>query len=743
MASKAAVWFSNLCLSYLGCLSSLMLFASSYDIPVGIVPLLLVPLCMISAFLFPLRGKRIPVGLLYTLLFAVWAILRRESIADGFWIVVESISARYSAHFAVNAFITAELKSGLGAALCAERFMTLLALLLSLFLNWNRPGSLGILTTLTLFIVSISLTSEPSLLWVYLLIIYWLVSLLTAAVRSGDELLAAKLSLAVAPAAVLLLLLLTLISPKSGYERAAWPDELYFSIQNRLELTFGMAMPAVNESSLIGQGGSTGTSWRFNSDEIDLGTVGPQSYTGKTVLTVKTDTSGRHYLRGFSMSRYTGENWVNDSPLSYADIAPQTPDMSAVLSSTYSADYLRREEGRMGMNPMFLSSFSEEFAALENEASVMTIGYVNDASNLYYTPYFSNLMLMDGSVSDDSRIQLSDSPALNNEIHYIHAPEPDPSALTPSQLLRDTEELYRDYVYGTYLTVPDYLSERLVAIAGSAGINPEMSRADLAQAVADYISGCASYDLKTPVTPEGKDFVLYFLEESQRGYCMHFASAAVTMLQSLGVPARYVTGFAADIRASEINLEKRILDSSAHAWVEVYFDGIGWLPYEVTGSAQAGAQPSGQADGLSEPENPVQTTPTPETESGETDTPEAREHSKLWWLLLIPVALFILVAGLFIRSAVVLAIRERRFSAADRNRAAVYVWLYISRLGKYSGAPPEESEQIALKARFSQHRISEDELDVLLNHAHDLRSRLQDSSGPAKQIFYRYILCLY
>ena len=60
---------------------------------------------------------------------------------------------------------------------------------------------------------------------------------------------------------------------------------------------------------------------------------------------------------------------------------------------------------------------------------------------------------------------------------------------------------------------------------------------------------------------------------------MHFASAAVLLLRQLGIPARYVSGFTAELSADET---VNVPDSAAHAWVEIYLDGFGWYPVEVT-----------------------------------------------------------------------------------------------------------------------------------------------------------------
>ncbi len=104
-----------------------------------------------------------------------------------------------------------------------------------------------------------------------------------------------------------------------------------------------------------------------------------------------------------------------------------------------------------------------------------------------------------------------------------------------------------------------------------------------------FLTGNAVYDLDVSNTPEGEDFVEYFLFERKRGYCAHFASSAVLMLRYLGIPARYVTGYAAGPENLKSNADgicsAVILNRQAHAWVEIYLDGIGWVPVEMTPGA--------------------------------------------------------------------------------------------------------------------------------------------------------------
>ena len=74
--------------------------------------------------------------------------------------------------------------------------------------------------------------------------------------------------------------------------------------------------------------------------------------------------------------------------------------------------------------------------------------------------------------------------------------------------------------------------------------------------------------------PEGQDFVETFLYDTKEGYSMHFAAAATMMFRMLGVPARYVVGYAAPKEIftadGEGNYTAVLEDSNAHAWVEIY-----------------------------------------------------------------------------------------------------------------------------------------------------------------------------
>ena len=84
-----------------------------------------------------------------------------------------------------------------------------------------------------------------------------------------------------------------------------------------------------------------------------------------------------------------------------------------------------------------------------------------------------------------------------------------------------------------------------------------------------------------------------FLFDEKRGYCQQFSGAMALMLRMVGIPARVVAGFAPGSYNRDTR-EYRVRDLDAHSWVEVYFHGIGWVPFDPTPTiAPAESQSSG------------------------------------------------------------------------------------------------------------------------------------------------------
>jgi protein-glutamine gamma-glutamyltransferase len=93
-------------------------------------------------------------------------------------------------------------------------------------------------------------------------------------------------------------------------------------------------------------------------------------------------------------------------------------------------------------------------------------------------------------------------------------------------------------------------------------------------------SGEFSYD-ETPPVRGGAPPLVSFVRTTRRGYCQHFAGAMALMLRYLGIPARVGAGFTTGL-FDEDEGRWTVADTNAHTWVEVWFDGYGWLPFDPT-----------------------------------------------------------------------------------------------------------------------------------------------------------------
>jgi transglutaminase-like putative cysteine protease len=147
------------------------------------------------------------------------------------------------------------------------------------------------------------------------------------------------------------------------------------------------------------------------------------------------------------------------------------------------------------------------------------------------------------------------------------------------------------------LTV-DPASASLVRSIVASVVPANASRIDAARAIQRYLrnDGGFSYSLTLPDGVKGKsgriehpDPISLFLR-TRVGYCVQFATAMVMMARESGIPARMAVGFLPG-RLSQGTYTVRASD--AHAWPELYFDGIGWLRFEPTpSSAQATVAPA-------------------------------------------------------------------------------------------------------------------------------------------------------
>jgi transglutaminase-like putative cysteine protease len=90
--------------------------------------------------------------------------------------------------------------------------------------------------------------------------------------------------------------------------------------------------------------------------------------------------------------------------------------------------------------------------------------------------------------------------------------------------------------------------------------------------------------------------LMYFLFENHKGYCAYYAGATLFMLRSLGIPSRIAVGFLTVDRSAKNKGWYWYYADQAHAWVQVYFPGYGWLDFDTT-VGNEGARESPKPDG--------------------------------------------------------------------------------------------------------------------------------------------------
>ena len=131
-----------------------------------------------------------------------------------------------------------------------------------------------------------------------------------------------------------------------------------------------------------------------------------------------------------------------------------------------------------------------------------------------------------------------------------------------------------------YLQLPDELPQRDRDLAGqiTAGARNEYAAV---MAVQSWLQTNTRYDLTVPREPDGIDAVDHFLFDTRRGFCEHIASAMAALLRAEGVPTRIVTGYGPGER-NPFTGYYDVRYSDAHAWVEVLYPQVGWVPYDPT-----------------------------------------------------------------------------------------------------------------------------------------------------------------
>ena len=162
-------------------------------------------------------------------------------------------------------------------------------------------------------------------------------------------------------------------------------------------------------------------------------------------------------------------------------------------------------------------------------------------------------------------------------------PSPTTSFPIPASLrrgnLRSASTQYPDEIRLVYLRLPHTIDPRVSELARTLTASAA-NNYDRAVAIQSYLRNNFQYTLDPPAI-EPEDPVGSFLFRSKSGYCEYFAAAMAVMLRTLNVPSRLVNGFQTG-SYNRIGKDFVVRARDAHSWVEVYFTGYGWIPFDPT-----------------------------------------------------------------------------------------------------------------------------------------------------------------
>jgi transglutaminase-like putative cysteine protease len=309
----------------------------------------------------------------------------------------------------------------------------------------------------------------------------------------------------------------------------------------------------------------------------------------------------RAYWRGETKATYDGRGWSSaEWPLTLKPVTDGEKEKAAAASPSEGGNLAGREvvqtlvwEDPIAEMPIFASGVNgtvTELIAADPRRKLGSYLASDGADALYAATDTAKL----ARYSVRSYLPVTDAKALRalggeGTVHANGGGTAEAGEATARS--GDTMEV-TDARLKPYLQLPSSLPDRVVALASEVAGAGMTNLYDRVKAVEVYLESTYAYTKSGSETPPAdSDFVDHFLFEQRQGYCVHFSTAMVVMLRSQGIPARWVKGFTSGDDTGELGQAvdgmgaERVYEvrgSDAHAWVEVYMPGAGWVPFDPT-----------------------------------------------------------------------------------------------------------------------------------------------------------------
>ncbi len=281
----------------------------------------------------------------------------------------------------------------------------------------------------------------------------------------------------------------------------------------------------------------------------------------RQVLSVKTDSTV--YLRAVASDTYNGISWYDTlgtrrylyTAVNRRDTLRQVFDMERPAGETEG----KKQEASVtvvastGATTLFAPQRVREIKTLSDR---MTL-YWNEGSELFIS--------RNADAGDSYRFS------------WLPLDADDPAVQRMAERCAALEDAQYSAVAASYLSLPQHMQREVFEIAATAAAG-ESDPLRRALNIRDYLRSRFSYSLDVSAPPANTDFCAWFLLREKKGYCTYFATALTLLCRMQGIPARYVTGFLAVPQ----NGVAAVTGKDAHAWCEVYLNGLGWLTLDAT-----------------------------------------------------------------------------------------------------------------------------------------------------------------
>lgn len=427
----------------------------------------------------------------------------------------------------------------------------------------------------------------------------------------------------------------------------------------------------------------------------------------KDVLKITMSQPQSYYLRGFTGSIYTDDGWEGED--------------SGKLWENRDLFYWLHQDDFYGQAILGKAATALDTEMAATDKNTITVQNLAGNSHYCYTPYelavptgesVQNLLdaqkigdcgILNGGIRGERTCTYQAYPALITKYPSYTATLLDEDHLSGAgKDYQKLEEYYNAFAYENYLEIPDQMQRECASLLGSYEKKDGEKHADYAEAKQNIL-----YLLTTEYTDSdkldekwnGADFIYEFLEISKKGYSVHFASAATMMFRYYGIPARYVEGYLVtpeDVKAMTAGEPYVLDDTHAHAWVEYYQDGVGWLPFETTPSyldimnqADEYQDISGLSGGSSQDQEQQDEDQEPEDEQEEEPDETIDWIQVIIVLLIIGIILLLLTMLVFFIWILVQRRKSRqlkkRFASADAREAICSMYEYTMNILSATG----------------------------------------------------------